>query len=83
MSTHHAQAVELAMIADPTATVPEIRSLTYDIALTQQGQIGIMGSWLREWNLSPTSSQAPMAWMSQPVRHAPPRGPRWTSCCAS
>jgi len=28
-----------------------------------QGQIGMMQAWLQEWNLSPTGSQPPMAWM--------------------
>jgi uncharacterized protein (DUF305 family) len=63
MSTHHAQAVEMSMIAHQTSTNPEIVYLASDIALTQHGQIGYMQAWLRDWNLSPTSSQAPMAWM--------------------
>src|ERR1700754_1799846 len=63
MSTHHAQAVEMSMIVHQTSTDPEIVYLASDIALTQHGQIGYMQAWLRDWHLSPTSSQQPMAWM--------------------
>jgi uncharacterized protein (DUF305 family) len=63
MSTHHAQAVEMAMIAHEKSTDPQIVYLATDIALTQHGQIGYMQAWLRDWHLSPTGSQPPMAWM--------------------
>ncbi|GAA2612833.1 DUF305 domain-containing protein [Paractinoplanes durhamensis] len=63
MSTHHAQAVEMSMIAHEKSTDPDIVYLANDIALTQHGQIGYMQAWLRDWNLSPTSSEQPMAWM--------------------
>ncbi|GAA3339806.1 DUF305 domain-containing protein [Amorphoplanes nipponensis] len=63
MSTHHAQAVEMSMIAHANSTNPKVVTLSADIALTQHGQIGYMQAWLRDWHLSPTSSQPPMAWM--------------------
>lgn len=63
MSTHHAQAVEMSMIAATKASDPEVRLLGYDIAMTQQNQIGIMQTWLKYWHLDPTSGQKPMAWM--------------------
>jgi uncharacterized protein (DUF305 family) len=63
MSTHHAQAVEMSMIAHANSDNADIVTLAGDIALTQHGQISYMQAWLRGWNLSPTSSQAPMAWM--------------------
>ncbi|MFF5080028.1 DUF305 domain-containing protein [Actinoplanes sp. NPDC000266] len=63
MSTHHAQAVEMSMIAHADSTDSRIVTLSGDIALTQHGQIGYMQAWLRNWGLSPTSSQEPMAWM--------------------
>jgi uncharacterized protein (DUF305 family) len=63
MSTHHAQAVEMSVIAQERATDPRVRSLAVDIALTQQAQIGMMQTWLREWKLDPTGAQPPMAWM--------------------
>lgn len=63
MSTHHAQAVEMSMIAHANSTNPSVVTLSSDIALTQHGQIGYMQAWLRDWNLSPSGSQPPMAWM--------------------
>jgi uncharacterized protein (DUF305 family) len=63
MSNHHAQAVELGMIAFQKATLPEVRNLGGDIALTQQAQIGMMQTWLYDWGLQPTTSAPPMAWM--------------------
>ncbi|WP_067507866.1 DUF305 domain-containing protein [Actinoplanes sp. TFC3] len=63
MSTHHAQAVEMAMIAHANSTNKDVVTLAGDIALTQHGQINYMQAWLRDWNLSPTGSEAPMAWM--------------------
>ncbi|GID94835.1 DUF305 domain-containing protein [Amorphoplanes digitatis] len=63
MSTHHAQAVEMSMIAHADSENSSVITLSSDIALTQHGQIGYMQSWLREWNLSPSSSEPPMAWM--------------------
>ncbi|WP_041834366.1 DUF305 domain-containing protein [Actinoplanes sp. N902-109] len=63
MSTHHAQAVEMAMIAHANSTNADVVTLAGDIALTQHGQINYMQAWLRDWKLSPTSSTPPMAWM--------------------
>ncbi|MGI5212241.1 DUF305 domain-containing protein [Plantactinospora sp. CA-290183] len=65
MSTHHAQAVEMAILAHEKATDPDVRIVAADIALTQQAQIGMMRTWLRTWNLNPTGSQPRMAWMPQ------------------
>ncbi|WP_406072564.1 DUF305 domain-containing protein [Micromonospora sp. NBC_01638] len=64
MTTHHAQAVEMSLIAYRSATLPEVRQIAVDIATAQQGEIGAMQTWLREWELSPTGSQPPMSWMS-------------------
>jgi uncharacterized protein (DUF305 family) len=63
MSTHHAQAVEMSMVAHANSADPAIVTLAGDIALTQHGQINYMQAWLRDWHLSPTSSQPVMAWM--------------------
>ena len=63
MSTHHAQAVEMSMIAHANSTSADIISLSADIALTQHGQIGYMQAWLRDWSLSPTGTEPAMAWM--------------------
>jgi uncharacterized protein (DUF305 family) len=63
MSTHHAQAVEMAMVAHAATDDADIRTLAADIALTQHAQIGYMQAWLRGWELGPTGSQPVMAWM--------------------
>ena len=63
MSTHHAQAVEMSMVAHANSTNAKVVTLANDSALTQHGQIGYMQSWLREWNLSPSGSEPAMAWM--------------------
>ncbi len=63
MSTHHGQAVSMAMIAHEKSTDAGVISLAADIALTQHGQIGYMQSWLRDWGLSPTGSEPAMSWM--------------------
>ena len=63
MSSHHAQAVEMAMIAWQKSGSDEVREVAYDIATGQQAQIGIMQTWLVEWRLSPTGTRPKMAWM--------------------
>lgn len=63
MQTHHAQAVEMAMLAYRHSGNQHIQIIGYDIALTQQAQIGIMSDWLQQWRLLPTGTQPPMAWM--------------------
>jgi len=63
MSTHHAQAVEMGMIAYQKATMPDVRTLGGDIAITQQGQIGVMSTWLKDWGLDVNSTRPPMSWM--------------------
>jgi uncharacterized protein (DUF305 family) len=63
MSTHHAQAVSMSMIAHANSADAGIISLSADIALTQHGQIGYMQAWLRDWSLSPTGSEPAMSWM--------------------
>jgi uncharacterized protein (DUF305 family) len=63
MSSHHAQAVELAMLAHEKGSDPEVRQVGADIAMTQQAQIGMMQTWLGDWNLSPNSTRPRMAWM--------------------
>jgi uncharacterized protein (DUF305 family) len=63
MSEHHGQAVEMGMIAFQKATLPDVRTLGGDIAITQQGQIGMMQTWLKSWGLGPNSADPPMAWM--------------------
>lgn len=64
MSLHHAQAVEMAMMVRDRTTGSDIKVLAYDIALTQQEQVGRMRGWLVSWDLSPTGSRPPMAWIA-------------------
>jgi uncharacterized protein (DUF305 family) len=67
MMVHHAQAVEMAEIVRDRTENPQIRTLATDIALTQQAQIGQMQGWLAVWDLSPTGTEKPMAWMGHPM----------------
>ena len=63
MTTHHAQAVEMGLIAFDQGTDGEVRQIGGDIATGQQGEIGMMQTWLRAWGLDPTGSEPRMAWM--------------------
>lgn len=63
MTAHHAQAVEMGLIAFQRGQDPDVRTIGGDIATAQQGDIGTMQTWLRSWGLDPTGSQPRMAWM--------------------
>ncbi|MCW3814780.1 DUF305 domain-containing protein [Micromonospora sp. DR5-3] len=63
MTTHHAQAVAMGLMAFQQGQDPEVRQIGGDIATGQQGEIGTMQTWLRSWQLDPTGDQPPMAWM--------------------
>ncbi|MEH0938830.1 DUF305 domain-containing protein [Micromonospora psammae] len=63
MTTHHTQAVEMGLTAYRSATLPAVRQMAVDIATGQQGEIGAMQTWLRQWGLAPTGSEPPMSWM--------------------
>ena len=63
MTTHHAQAVEMGLIAFKHGTDQEVQTIGGDIALLQQGDIGTMQTWLRSWGLDPTGSEPRMAWL--------------------
>jgi uncharacterized protein (DUF305 family) len=67
MAVHHAQAVEMAEIVRDKTESEEIRLLTSDIALTQQGQIGQMQGWLAVWDLPATGTEPAMSWMGEPM----------------
>lgn len=62
MQQHHAQAVEMSLIVRDNTTDEAVRTLAYDIATTQQHQVGQMFGWLDLWGLSQYGE--PMAWMS-------------------
>lgn len=63
MQAHHAQAVEMAMLVLDRTSEPDVKTMAYDIALTQQQQSGQMFAWLRDWDLPQTSQARPMDWM--------------------
>nr|WP_246274617.1 DUF305 domain-containing protein [Phytohabitans houttuyneae] len=63
MTTHHTQAVQMALVAFKYGQDDAVTQLGVDIATGQQGEIGIMQTWLREWRLDPTGSEPAMAWM--------------------
>ncbi len=67
MVTHHNQAVEMALIAYRRTADPDIAILTYDIATTQQTQVGMMMATLNLWDLSQTGSDPAMSWMGHPT----------------
>lgn len=49
MIPHHAQAVDMADLADGRADDPEVRDLAQRIRAAQQPEIDLMESWLKEW----------------------------------
>jgi len=63
MAAHHAQAVEMALIAWQRASQPETRTMAYATVTTQQAEIGMMRAWLSTWHLLPTGSAPPIAWV--------------------
>jgi uncharacterized protein (DUF305 family) len=70
MIVHHSQAVTLAMIVLPRATLPAVREMADEIAKTQQREAGVMAGWLQQWEL-PASTETPaMSWMT----HTPAAG---------
>jgi len=66
MQVHHDQGVELAFLIRDRTDDPELRSLAYDIAITQANQSGQMLSWLNVWNVPQASPEPSMTWMSRP-----------------
>lgn len=63
MSTHHRQAVHMAMVEYDRGQDSTVRRIGYDITTTQQYQVGVMEGWLAEWRLPQTTDRAPMAWI--------------------
>ena len=67
MQTHHNQAVEMSLMVRDLTDDPDVRLLAYDIATSQSQQAGQMNGWLTVWNLSQTSPEPSMTWMSRPA----------------
>ncbi|MEV4396525.1 DUF305 domain-containing protein [Nonomuraea sp. NPDC049607] len=74
MQAHHAQAVQMALIIRDRTTDRQVRTLAYDIATTQQQQIGQMYAWLDMWGLPQASLEPRMAWMRQGHQNMPGMG---------
>jgi uncharacterized protein (DUF305 family) len=69
MQVHHSQAVDMAMTVRDNTDDPAVRTIAYDIALTQRQQIGQMYAWLDLWGLSQSSQNPTMSWMSDDSGH--------------
>src|SRR5215213_5552344 len=67
MIVHHGQAVRMAEIIRDSTESDEMRLLATDIALGQQGQIGMMLGWLDVWGLPATGTEPAMSWMGHPT----------------
>lgn len=64
MTVHHTQAVTMANTASTNSSDPVVKSLAFDIASTQQGQIGQMQGWLALWGQPLLKTGGYMGWMS-------------------
>ena len=64
MSTHHAQATEMAQVARDNGTDPAVRLMAFDIETQQLNQIGQLRGWLQVWGLTAQSEIPQMAWMA-------------------
>jgi uncharacterized protein (DUF305 family) len=62
MSEHHAQAVTMSMAVRDRSRDDSVRGIAYDIALTQQAEIGMMRGWLLTWKLRTARVGPPMTW---------------------
>jgi uncharacterized protein (DUF305 family) len=63
MATHHAQAVEMSFVVRDKSADQQLRSLAYDIIVTQSTQRGVFMGWLQAWHLPQGSTRPRMAWM--------------------
>jgi uncharacterized protein (DUF305 family) len=63
MATHHAQAVEMSFVIRDKTPDERLRTLAYDIIVTQSAQRGVFMGWLQEWRLPQASARPRMAWM--------------------
>lgn len=67
MQVHHAQAVEMALLARDRTHDETIRTIAYDMAVTQATQSGQMYGLLDAWALPQRSSQPAMGWTELPA----------------
>lgn len=64
MSTHHQQAVTMAIYERANTSDPDLKLLAYDIEDTQVFQEGQMQGWLDNWGLSRSTPRTQMSWMA-------------------
>ncbi|WP_034274263.1 DUF305 domain-containing protein [Haloechinothrix halophila] len=64
MTVHHLQAVTMGQLAYARGDDQAIRSIGFDIAGTQQGQVGTMQGWLSLWNAPEQAADDVMTWMA-------------------
>jgi uncharacterized protein (DUF305 family) len=74
MAVHHAQAVEMSLLIRDTTSDAALRTLAYDIIVTQSTQRGVFMGWLQAWQARQTSTRPPMAWMPRHAHAVPPAG---------
>lgn len=67
MSEHHRQAVEMSRLLYDRTDDEVLRTVAYDIMITQQGQIGIMTGYLSAWGHPITNLGPRMEWMGMSV----------------
>jgi uncharacterized protein (DUF305 family) len=65
MMTHHAQAVEMAVLIRDRSTDAELGQVTLDMILTQQNQVGQMFGWLELWGVPQEGLTPPMQGMGE------------------
>ena len=63
MSTHHNQAVGMAMTYLANGTVPLLRQIAGEIVTYQSSEIGVMGEYLTRWHEAGTEGSTAMGWM--------------------
>jgi uncharacterized protein (DUF305 family) len=64
MSTHHQQAIDMAIYERAYSDNATLKLLAYDIEDTQSFEMGQMQGWLDTWGLVRSTARKPMAWMA-------------------
>lgn len=67
MQVHHAQAVEMALLVRDRTEDDVVRTIAYDMAVTQASQSGAMYGLLDAWGLPQRSPQPAMTWTQLPA----------------
>jgi uncharacterized protein (DUF305 family) len=70
MLDHHAQAVQMALVALNKATTPEVRTIATEILTSQQRESGLLTQFLADRGITTYDPQRTvMAWMGEPTPH--------------